>query len=93
MKTPIIIVNFKCYEQATAGRAVKLAKICDSVAKKYKKSIAISPQFCDICRISNEVSIPVLSQHIDPIEPGSHTGHILPLSVKECFVVGTLINH
>jgi len=93
MKTPIIIVNFKCYEQATGKKAVDLAKICDSVSKDYNKSIGVSPQFCDIIPISKEVDIPVFAQHIDPIEPGSHTGHILPLSVKESGVMGTLINH
>jgi len=93
MEIPVIIVNFKCYEEAAGKKAVKLAKICDSVAKKYKKSIAVSPQFCDIYSVSKEVNIPVLSQHIDAIEPGSHTGHVLPLSVKEAGAVGTLINH
>jgi len=93
MEIPIIIINFKCYEQATGKKAVELAKVCDSVTKDFKKSIAVSPQFCDIYSVSKEVDIPVLSQHIDPIEPGSHTGHVLPLSVKKAGAVGTLINH
>jgi len=93
MKLPIILVNFKCYEAGTGENALKLAKICDSVARDCKKSIAVSPQFCDIYSVSKEVDIPVFSQHIDPIEPGSHTGHVLPLSVKDAGAVGTLINH
>ncbi len=93
MKLPIILVNFKCYEAGTGENGLKLAKICDSVARDLKKSIAVSPQFCDIYSVSKEVDIPVFSQHIDPIGPGSHTGHVLPLSVKDAGAVGTLINH
>jgi len=30
---------------------------------------------------------------VDPIEPGSHTGHVLPQSLQFCGVTGSLINH
>jgi triosephosphate isomerase len=93
MKLPIIIVNFKCYEQSTGKKAVQLAKVCESVAKKYKVNIAAVPQFTDIFSISKEVKIPILSQHIDPIESGAFTGHVSPFSVKDAGVIGTLINH
>ncbi len=39
------------------------------------------------------MSIPVFAQHIDPIAPGSFTGHILPEAIRETGAVGTLINH
>jgi triosephosphate isomerase len=93
MKLPIILVNFKCYEQGTGEKALKLAKLCQFISKEYGINISISPQFVDIKAITEEVEIPVFSQHIDPIEPGSHTGHVLPLSVKDADVIGTLINH
>lgn len=93
MKLPLILINFKCYDAGTGKKAVRLAKICEAVSKKYDTNISISPQFIDICPILKEVDISIFCQHIDPIEPGSHTGHILPLSAKEAGVVGTLINH
>lgn len=93
MKTPLIIVNFKCYEEGTGEKAVKLAKICESVAKEYKINIAVAPQFTDIHSISKEVNIPIFSQHIDSVYPGPYTGHISPLSIKEAGVIGSLINH
>jgi triosephosphate isomerase len=93
MKTPLIIVNFKCYEEGTGKNALKLAKICESVSKEYKINIAIVPQFTDICLISKKVKIPVLSQHLDPIKPGAFTGHVSALALKEAGAVGTLINH
>jgi triosephosphate isomerase len=93
MKTPVIIVNFKCYEESTGKNALKLAKICESVSKKYKINIAVIPQFTDLNFISKKINIPVLSQHLDPIKPGAFTGHVSALALKESGVVGTLINH
>jgi len=94
VKTPIIIVNFKTYEEATGKKAVKLAKICEYVSEKYDINIAISPQFCDIFQISQSVKKKlILSQHLDSIYPGPYTGHISPLSIKEAGANGSLINH
>ena len=93
MKTPLIIVNFKCYEESTDQNALKLAKICESVSKEYKINIAIAPQFTDIKLISKNVKIPVLSQHLDPINPGAFTGHVSALAIKQAGAVGSLINH
>jgi triosephosphate isomerase len=93
MKTPLIIVNFKCYEESTGESALKLAKICESVSKEYKIEIAVVPQFTDINVISKKVNIPILSQHLDPIKPGAFTGHVSALALKQSGVVGSLINH
>jgi triosephosphate isomerase len=93
MKIPLIIVNFKCYEEGTGKNALRLAKICESVSKKYKINIAVAPQFTDINLISKKVDIPVLSQHLDPIKSGASTGHVSALALKEAGAVGSLINH
>jgi triosephosphate isomerase len=91
---PIIIINFKTYEEATGNGALKLARICRSVAMKYGKRIIISPQFTDIYRISREASpyTPIFAQHIDA-GIGKFTGSVSPLAVKEAGAVGTLLNH
>ncbi len=93
-RLPIIIINFKTYEEATGTRALKLAQICRSVAMKYGKQIIISPQFTDIYRVAREASsyTPVFAQHIDD-GMGKFTGSISPLAVKEAGAVGTLLNH
>jgi triosephosphate isomerase len=93
IKMPIIIINFKTYTRGTGKAALKLAKIADEISEESKICIAVSPQFTDLSIISKEVHIPVLAQHIDPILPGSNTGHILPEAVKEAGAIGTLINH
>ena len=93
LQTPIIIVNFKTYLEATGKRAVALAKQAEKVSKETGAYIVVAPQCADICRVAEAVEIPVFAQHIDPIKSGSHTGKVLVDAVKEAGAVGTLINH
>jgi len=93
VRTPIILVNFKTYEEGTGKKALKLAKACEKASLETGICVGVAPQFVDIPLIVAAVKIPVFSQHIDPIEHGSFTGHVLAESVKESGAVGTLINH
>ncbi|MBE0520434.1 triose-phosphate isomerase [Candidatus Bathyarchaeota archaeon] len=93
LQTPLIIVNFKTYLEATGEKAVELAKKAEKVSLETKTSISVAPQFTDIATLAKTAKIPVFAQHIDPIQPGSHTGHVLAESVKETGAIGTLINH
>ena len=89
-RLPIIIINFKTYEEATGDRALRLARICRSVAMKYGKRITIS-RSSPTSTGSRESSayIPVFAQHIDD-GIGKFTGSISPLAVREAGAVGTL---
>ncbi len=93
LQTPMIIVNFKTYLESTGKRAIGLAKQAEKAAKETGVDIIVVPQFADLYKVAEAVEIPVFAQHIDPIKPGNCTGHILPESVIEAGVVGTLINH
>lgn len=89
----MIIVNFKTYLEATGQKAVELAKQAEIVSKETGVYIAVAPQVTDIKLVADAVEIPVYAQHIDPIKPGSNTGHVLAEAVKQAGAVGTLINH
>lgn len=89
----MIITNFKTYESATSERALYLAEVHDEVAEATGADIRVAVQATDIFRVARGVKIPVLAQHIDPITYGSHTGHLLPESVKLEGAVGTILNH
>lgn len=93
MELPVIIVNFKVYEQAVGERAVELAKIHEEVAKSTGASIAIAVNALDLAAVCDAVEIPVFAQHIDPVSFGSCTGHVSPDVVKAMGVFGTLLNH
>ena len=93
IRTPLILINFKTYQEGTGKKALELAKKAENVTLETDACIAVAPQFTDIPLIAHSTSVPVFAQHIDPIKPGSYTGHILAESVKEAGATGTLINH
>jgi len=93
LQTPTIIVNFKTYLESTGARAIQLAKQAERASKETGACIVVAPQPMDLQKVAAEIDIPVFAQHIDPIKPGSSTGHILAEAVKEAGGVGTLINH
>jgi triosephosphate isomerase len=90
---PLLLINFKTYQQGTGKKALELAKICEKISKKTEVCIAIAVQATDIQTISSQVEIPVFAQHFDSITPGSNTGHILIEAIKEAGAVGSLLNH
>ncbi|KYC45765.1 MAG: Triosephosphate isomerase [Candidatus Methanofastidiosum methylothiophilum] len=93
MKTPIILVNYKIYNEISGSRGLELAKICQEVSKKTGVNIAIAPQMIDLFYIAEKISIPVFSQHVDNIKPGSGTGKTTLEGIRATKAVGTLINH
>ena len=93
LRSPLILVNFKTYSQSTGGSALKLAQVADRVSSETGVCVVVAPQFTDIAQIARSARVPVFAQHIDPIEFGSSTGHILPEAVREAGAIGTLVNH
>lgn len=90
---PLVLVNFKCYLEATGARAVQLAKYAQQVNEKVGVSVAVAPQTADLRLVSRQVELPVFAQHVDPITAGSYTGHVLAESVREAGATGVLVNH
>ncbi len=93
LRTPVLVINFKTYLQATGRKALELARVAEKVSKELGVEIVVAVQLADLRLIAENVEIPVYAQHIDPIKPGAHTGHVLPEAVKEAGAKGTLLNH
>jgi len=93
IRTPLILVNFKTYLEGTGSKALRLAKIGEQVSSETGVSIAVAPQLTDIRMIADQVEIPVYAQHVDAVDIGAYTGHVLAEAVKEAGAFGTLINH
>jgi triosephosphate isomerase (TIM) len=89
----LVILNFKTYIESTGLKALHLAKISEQVAMETGVDVAVAAQGADIFRISQEVQIPVLAQHVDPVDAGGHTGSALLECIKDAGASGTLINH
>lgn len=90
---PLILINFKAYGEAYGRRAVELAKVVEKVSMEFGVCIGVAPQLVDLFKVASEVDIPVFAQHVDPIEAGAWTGHVLAEAVAEAGALGTLINH
>lgn len=88
----MIVVNLKTYDEATGQKAKKIAEKCAKASKDSGEKVIIAPQTSDLLRVE-ETDIEVFGQHLDAIDPGSHTGHILAGALKHAGATGTLINH
>ncbi len=90
----MLLINFKCYKEATGKQALSLAKEINKIAKKTKSNIAIAVQAADLYLISKECkNLKVFSQHIDAVQEGPHTGSITALAVKSSGASGVILNH
>ncbi len=92
-QTPLVILNFKTYLESTGQKALQLARALEEVAEETGVKMAAAPQGADLRMLSKEVNIPILAQHIDPVDAGGHTGSMLLECAKEAGASGTLINH
>ncbi len=92
-QTPILITNFKCYQESTGARAVELAKLHERVANELGINVAVVGMALDLPMLAMSVSIPVLSQHLDGLDWGAYTG-LIPVEVaRSVGIDGSMLNH
>ena len=93
LPNPIIITNFKVYEQSTGADAVELAKEHERIMNETGVAFAVAGQAMDLGMLASAVSIPVLAQHVDGVGYGAHTGSI-PVEIAHAMGVdGSILNH
>lgn len=93
LKTPSIVVNFKAYREVDGDGSLRLAKICEEVAKQNGVNIAVCPPVVELGTVARAVDIPVFAQNADSHAPGSATGWVTASMIKSTGAIGTLINH
>jgi len=89
----VYVINFKAYGETVGERGLGIAKILDRFASETGTKIMVAVQPTDIRMIAREVSIPVLAEHFDPVEPGAKTGWVTLKAVRAAGAQGSLINH
>jgi len=82
-----IIINLKTYHQRKG--VIELAK----KIQKINKNIILGVQASNIYEVVKKTNLRVFSEHVDPYEPGRHTGFIIPETVKKDGAKGTFLNH
>lgn len=89
----MIFVNFKTYAQGSGGEAIKLANLLSEVSNLSQVKLIPVVQALDLKEIVESVKLEVWVQSIDPVDPGAHTGAVLPEAVVEDGATGTFLNH
>ena len=83
-----ILVNLKAYD----CDPVELGRTAATVADDTGVRIAVAPQPTQVAAVA-QTGVETWGQHVDPIDHGSHTGHVHPGGVADAGAAGTLVNH
>lgn len=86
----MIVVNFKAYSNAIGEKSEEIIEACRKASEDTGERVIVCPQPEDLLRVEEGEAF---AQHVDGVNPGSHTGSVLAKGVKEAGATGTLINH
>jgi triosephosphate isomerase len=87
-----VLVNLKTYP----CDPVAVAEAAADVAADTDARVAVAPEATDLRRVATVLdgtAAEAFAQHVDPVEPGSNTGHTLAETVADAGATGTLCNH
>ncbi len=86
-------MNLKTYPGQLGPAAERTARVLEELGQAHAVPVAIAPATPDLARVAAAVSIPVLAQHVDPIDAGARTGFVPAESVRASGGWGSLVNH
>jgi triosephosphate isomerase len=87
-----VLVNLKAYP----CDPVAVAEAAADVAADTDARIAVAPEAADLRAVADALAgsdAEPFAQHVDPVAPGSNTGHALAETLADAGAVGTLCNH
>jgi triosephosphate isomerase (TIM) len=90
---PLFLLNLKTYPGALGAGAERLARVLEAAGRDAGVAVAIAPATPDLGRVAASVAIPVLAQHVDPVDAGAHTGSVPAEAVARAGGWGSLVNH
>ncbi len=91
--SPLLLVNLKVYPGHLGPAAERTARLLEDLGRAHGVSVAIAPATPDLARVCMAVTIPVLAQHVDPLDAGAFTGFVPPEAVRASGGWGSLVNH
>ncbi|MCI4336185.1 MAG: triose-phosphate isomerase [Thermoplasmata archaeon] len=86
-------MNLKTYPACLGPAAERFGTLLGRLAEEAGVASAIAPATPDLGRVAAVLSLPVLAQHVDPVEAGQRTGSVPVEALRACGVVGSLLNH
>ncbi|MBD3389927.1 triose-phosphate isomerase [Candidatus Micrarchaeota archaeon] len=87
----MIVLNLKNYEE-TYRRIDLLVDSAREAMQTTGVRVVVVPPCTHLSR-ARYANKEVFAQHVSPVEPGSHTGEVLPEAVKDLRIKGSMINH
>ena len=90
---PLFILNLKSYPSALGLNAERIGAALESQARESRVSVALAPAPGDVGRLARTLQIPVIAQHVDPLDAGAHTGYFVPEAARILGAQGSLLNH
>ncbi|MEM0129347.1 MAG: triose-phosphate isomerase [Thermoplasmata archaeon] len=90
---PLLVVNLKAYPTVFGERALRIGRAVESEARAAGVSAAVCPPATELSRMSRRLRIPVLAQHVDPVDAGARTGSVPAEALAAAGVRGSLVNH
>jgi triosephosphate isomerase len=93
VKTPVVVVNFKVYNESVGDSGLELSRLCDELGRQTGGSIVVCPPATDLAATARALKIPVWGQAADAVEPGGKTGHVTLEMLKASGATGVIINH
>jgi len=91
---PIIAINAKTYYPHSYGsHLLRVLRALEKIAQEYDVHAVLAPPHSELKEVSEIAEkVEIFSQHIDPVDPGAHTGSLIVEGIKD-FVKGSLLNH
>ncbi len=92
----ILAVNYKAYTSAFGESALRILEAAEKVAREYEGLVRLilAPPATELARLAQAAErVSIYAQHVDPVEPGAHTGSIPVEAVKAAGARGSLVNH
>ena len=65
----------------------------ESLSRELNVPSVLAPAPGDVGRLARALQIPVIAQHVDPLDPGPRTGYFVPEAVRVLGAQGSLVNH
>ncbi len=91
--SPLFLLNLKAYPGHLGPGAERTARLLEELGRAHGVAVAIAPATPDLARVASAVAIPVLAQHVDPIDSGAHTGFVPAEALQASGAWGSLVNH
>lgn len=85
-----VLVNAKTYPADPVSIATAIEDVSERAPPAVRIGLAVQPTHIE--RVA-QTGVETWAQHVDPIDHGSNTGHVLAETVAEAGAAGTLVNH